>query len=146
MISLVAIGLIYNIAGSIIIMRAFGAGYAQVLLVQSAAHGSTDESMFRAFAAQRVDGRFGGAFLFAGFGLLLLPAMGVESAMALQVFSLVAGAIALLYYMLMRDQLAIQGALMISAAVKARPAVPALAAPQPVAMPLVDLTPAEATQ
>lgn len=146
MISLVAIGLIYNIAGTVILARAFGAGHAQALIAYAAPHTATD-ALRAGFAAQRVDGRFGAAFLLSGFALQLVPALGVEAPVVVHVLALLTGAMVLLVYMLMREQLAVQGALAVSAVEASSRGTQLLIASQPAPMPvLAELTTADETR
>ncbi len=150
MISTSAIGFIYSMVGAVVLMRAFSSD--RLMLSHAGRYHNQGIEILKGIAEQRVDGRFGAAFLFVGFGFQMLPALGAQTAHAVQVLSLTLGAIALLYYMLMRDQIAANAAAEFAqgepepAPQATATSLPALieAQPQPAAMPaLPDLTTAD---
>ncbi len=122
MISLYLIGLFYTVAGAGIYAR--GHAYAPA---QAYAEMVTGRAPLRAYYELRIDARFGLSLLIAGFALMAFGQVRALNTGTLNIIFLSALAAAALYYLLMRDLLAEQEAVAVTAAPQPAPTqMPAL--------------------
>jgi hypothetical protein len=137
MLTITAVGLIYNITGAVMLAQGLASASDQAIAGHRRGTFASGPQTVLNLCQQRVDARFGLPVFAFGFVLQLLPAMGVVTVPMLPFMLLALLGVVALYFGMMREVLAFEAAKRIEALFAKSPAAKvAHAAPQ-VVVPLL---------